>query len=101
MSSKSIRLRQQETAQRSFEHHLCELQVDISRGVPVRHLWVRVELLEELVGKTGGTLVTEIYREKLGAMVDVVGRRDIDHRARIQASPLRLLRSHCEASRGQ
>lgn len=72
MSDKQIRLRKAHCAQRSFEYHLCELRLDVERGVPVKHLWVRVELLEELVEKTGGSVLTEAYRVALGDVKKLV-----------------------------
>lgn len=62
MSHLHQRLRNQEKVQREFEAHAYELQKDLGLRVPVRFLHVRVRLLEELVEKTGGSLVTEHYR---------------------------------------
>lgn len=80
MSAKHLELRRLDCAQRSFEHHLFELRQDMNRGVPVRHLWVRVELLEELVERTGGSLVTEAYRVRLCEMKKCVALRALRHR---------------------
>lgn len=80
-NNKQIRIAHEHCAQRSFEFHLCELRRDMTRGVPVKHLWVRVELLEELVERTGGSVLTERYRVALCEAKKHVALRAERHRA--------------------
>jgi len=75
MSQKQVHLKRAHCAQKSFEHHLFELRVDLKCGVSVKHLWVRVELLEELVERTGGTVLTEAYRVALADVKKMVALR--------------------------
>lgn len=92
MSHKQLTLRKEHCAQQSFEFHLCELRRDIEMGVPVRHLWVRVELLEELVEKTGGSLVTEHYRLGLCEVKKLVVLRDERQRQNRRRARLEAVR---------
>ena len=75
MSHLHQRLRQQEKVQREFEAQAYELQQDLGLRVPVRFLKLRVRLLEELVEKTGGSLVTEHYRVLLADLSEAVALR--------------------------
>ena len=80
MSTLHVRLRDQEKAQREFTEHLCALHADLGMRVPVRFLDLRVRLLEELVEKTGGSLVTEHFRLKLADLKKQVALRAEERR---------------------
>lgn len=91
MSGLHVRLRDQEKARREFVEHLCALHADLGMRVPVRFLDVRVRLLEELVEKTGGSLVTEHFRMKLGELKKQVAIRAEQRRR--SGCGLRLVRA--------
>lgn len=83
MSGKHVRIRKAHCAQRAFEYHIGELHIDLGHGTAVKHLWVRIELLEELVERTGGTVLTEAYRVALAdAKKAVALRAHIERRNR-------------------
>jgi hypothetical protein len=69
------RIRAEEKARREFESEAYELQKDLGLRVPVRHLKVRVRLLEVLVEQTGGTVLTEHYRVLLADLSKAVALR--------------------------
>lgn len=58
------------------EVQLLELRFDLLGGAPMRALKCRVELIEELVEKTGGTMVTMMYRERLAELKKKVALRE-------------------------
>lgn len=68
MSTRSIQRRELERYTNRTEVQLLELRFDLLNGAPMRALKCRVELIEELVEKTGGTMVTMMYRERLAEL---------------------------------
>lgn len=68
MSTRSIQQREFERYTNRTEVQLLELRFDLLGGAPIRALKCRVELIEELVEKTGGTIVTLLYRERLSEL---------------------------------
>lgn len=82
----------QQKAQREFEEHAREMQQDLGTRVPVRWLEVRVRLLEELVEKTGGCLLTEHYRVTLADLKKAVALRAEECRRRTSRSSLHVVR---------
>lgn len=68
MSALHVRLREQEKACREFERESAALRLDLGLRVPRRFLDVRVRLLEVLLERTGGNLMTEGYRTTLSEL---------------------------------
>jgi hypothetical protein len=65
----SEKMRKEAIAVRSFQKHLVLLKIDLGqKNVMRRHLDCRVELLEHLVEQTGGTIVTQLFREQLAGL---------------------------------
>lgn len=91
MSSLHIRLREQEKAIREFREQALELEKDIGMRVPVRFLDVRVRLLEELIEKTGGSLVTQSGRDWLCELKKRVALRTESQRRSLSGSNLKVV----------
>jgi hypothetical protein len=90
VSTQSIRRRELERYTNRTEVQLLELRWDIISGAPVRALKCRVELIEELVEKTGGTIATLRYRERLAELKKKVVLRE--HELKRGSGVLRLVR---------
>lgn len=68
----------QHTASQAFDRNASLLRLELSMGTARRHLDVLVELLETLLPETGGSLVTEHYRQQLAALkADVANRSNL------------------------
>lgn len=91
MSDLHRRVRLQYQAQREFEKHLAALHDDLGLRVPVRFLELRVQLLEELVEKTGGSLLTTAFRVHLADAKKAVALRSQERRTR--SVNLRMVRA--------
>jgi hypothetical protein len=91
MSELHRRIRLQHKACLDFEKNLAALHDDIGLRVPVRFLELRVCLLEELVEKTGGSLLTTGYRVQLSGAKKLVALRAQERRAK--SVNLRMVRA--------
>lgn len=68
----------QHQASQAFDRNSSHLRRELALGTPRRHLDVLVELLETLLPETGGSLVTEHYRQQLEQLKrDVAGRSNL------------------------
>jgi hypothetical protein len=65
-------------ASQAFDRNASRLRLELSMGTPRRHLDVLVELLETLLPETGGSLVTEHYKQMLAQLkADVASRSNL------------------------
>lgn len=71
-----VKRRELERYSNRTEVQLLELRWDLLNGAPMRALKCRVELIEELVERTGGTEATLKYRERLGQLKKLVVLRE-------------------------
>jgi hypothetical protein len=93
VSSQHQQLRAQWRAQTEFEQQAQELSKDLGSTTPVRHLWVRVRLLELLVEQTGGNTLTEAYRVVLSDLKKQVSLRAVTSRRSRSSSNLHVVRA--------
>lgn len=91
MSGLHQRLWAQINAQKAFEKNSRELEQDIGMRVPVRFLELRVALMEELVEKTGGSVLTTHYRVTLSDLKKRVTLRSEEHRRHTSRTSLRVV----------
>jgi hypothetical protein len=91
LSEQSIKRRELARYENRTEVQLLELRWDLLNGAPPRALKCRVELIEELVEKTGGTLATLAYRERLAELKKKVVLRE--HQLRRSRGHLKAVKS--------
>jgi len=69
MSSIHAKILREARAIRAFENHAAELEQELARGIaPVEQMRLRVEILEEHIENTGGSVLTEHYRVALSEL---------------------------------
>lgn len=69
----------QHQASQAFDRNASRLRLELAMGTPRRHLDILVELLETLLPDTGGSLVTEHYRQQLAQL-----KRDVANRSNLR-----------------
>jgi hypothetical protein len=69
MSLMHAKILRESRAIRAFENHAAKLELELAAGVaPVEQMRLRVELLEEHIENTGGSVLTQHYRVALSEL---------------------------------
>lgn len=74
----SEKQRKEASATRAFQKHIVLLKIDLGQqNLARRHLDCRVELLEQLVEQTGGSILTDTFRTQLATLKRQVALRGL------------------------